>query len=243
MNDKDHFSHVLTHLFTPALKEAGYMVIPPKMLGSTLIHAEIIRHLEEADLVLADLSSHNANVFFELGIRTSLDRPVALVRDRRASTIPFDLGPINILDYDESLTPWTLGREVNRLVEHVSNVKTGSDSGNAMWKYFGLTRRGSPAEAGGLEAKMDLLLAEMTKARLAPAKEADATRRREFRAYVNNLAMEEGINPLPTLIEDQESGGYEVRFLDPPSEMLMSEIIHKAGELGILIGFEFKHST
>ena len=81
LRDADHFDHVLEHLFKPALEQADYTVIPPKMLGAALIHAEIIKHLEQADLVLADLSGHNPNVFFELGIRTSLDRPVVLVKD------------------------------------------------------------------------------------------------------------------------------------------------------------------
>jgi hypothetical protein len=56
LRDSDHFNHVLKYLFTPALVQAGYTVIPPKMLGAALIHAEIIRHLEQADLILADLS-------------------------------------------------------------------------------------------------------------------------------------------------------------------------------------------
>jgi hypothetical protein len=168
LRDPDHFGHVLEHLFAPALVRAGYEVIPPKALGATLIHAEIIKHLEQADLVLADLSSHNANVFFELGLRTSLDRPVVLVKDKRTTAIPFDLGTINVLTYEESLTPWTLEEEVKRLAEHVGSVPVDGGSGNAMWRYFGLTKRGGPAEAGSLEEKVNLLLAEVTKLRLAP---------------------------------------------------------------------------
>ena len=168
LRDGDHFGHVLEHLFTPALELAGYAVIPPKVLGATLIHAEIIKHLEQADLVLADLSNHNPNVFFELGIRTSLDRPVVLVKDARTAKIPFDLGTINVLTYDESLATWTLEEEIKRLAEHVSNVSAEDASGNAMWRYFGLTKRGGPAEAGSVEAKVDLLLAEFTKLRLSP---------------------------------------------------------------------------
>jgi len=167
LRDDDHFSHVLKHLFTPALERAGYTVIPPKMFGAALIHAEIIRYLEQSDLVLADLSNHNPNVFFELGIRTSLDRPVVLVKDIRTAMIPFDLGTINVLNYDESLAMWTLDNEIERLAEHVGNVPTDGSSGNAMWRYFGLTKRGDPADAGSLEAKVDLLLAEITKLRLA----------------------------------------------------------------------------
>lgn len=79
--DPDHFSHVLKYLFTPALEMANYEVIPPAAAGADVIHASIIKNLEEADLVLCDISALNPNVFFELGVRTSLDRPVALVRD------------------------------------------------------------------------------------------------------------------------------------------------------------------
>jgi hypothetical protein len=168
LRDADHFSHVLEHLIAPAVENAGYKVIPPKMFGAALIHAEIIRHLEQADLVFADLSNHNPNVFFELGIRTSLDRPVVLVKDTRTANIPFDLGPINVLTYDESLATWTLDEEIKRLAEHVGNVPTENASGNTMWRYFGLTKRGGPTEEGSLEAKVDLLLEEVTKLRLSP---------------------------------------------------------------------------
>jgi hypothetical protein len=175
LRDTDHFGHVLAHLFTPALERTGYEVIPPKMLGAALIHAEIIRHLEQADLVLADLSSHNANVFFELGIRTSLDRPVVLVKDKRTTAIPFDLGTINVLTYDEALAPWTLQEEVKRLAEHVGSVPVDGGSGNAMWQYFGLTKRGGPAQEGSIEEKMNLLVTEVTKLRLAAPTGAEGT--------------------------------------------------------------------
>jgi len=204
LRDPDHFAHVLTHLFTPALEQAGYTAIPPKALGAALIHAEIIRNLEQADLVLADLSSHNANVFFELGIRTSLDRPVVLVKDARTATIPFDLGTINVLTYDESLAPWKLGEEIRRLAEHVSSVTADGGSGNAMWTYFGLTKRGGPAEAGDLGSKVDLMLAELTKLRLAspPVPEAAGagsyeSRYRRFLDAVEEYAVYVGADEPP----------------------------------------------
>ena len=90
LGDPDHFKHVLAHLFTPALEAAGLKVIPPSTTGAQMIHAEIIKNLEQADFVLCDLSDLNPNVFFELGIRTSLDRPVMHVRDNLTSRIPFE---------------------------------------------------------------------------------------------------------------------------------------------------------
>jgi hypothetical protein len=164
LRDTSHFLHVLDHLLRPALREAGYRVIDPMSRGAQLIQAGIIQNLEQADLVLCDLSSLNANVFFELGIRTSLNRPVALVKDKMTEQIPFDLNVINTHTYDESLTPWTLSSEVERLAEHVKAVDTGAGSGNDMWSIFGLTKRATPAEITGnpIEAKLDLLLTEIT---------------------------------------------------------------------------------
>ena len=64
-NDKEHFKHVLDHLFYPSVKAAGFDPIPPNVKGSDIIQGEIIKNLETSDLVLCDMSSLNSNVFFE----------------------------------------------------------------------------------------------------------------------------------------------------------------------------------
>jgi hypothetical protein len=235
LRDADHFGHVLKHLFTPALERAGYTVIPPKTLGAALIHAEIIKHLEQADLVLADLSNNNPNVFFELGIRTSLDRPVVLVKDGRTAMIPFDLGTINVHAYDESLATWTLDEEVKRLAEHVSNVSADSDSGNAMWKYFGLTKRGGPAEAGSVEAKVDLLLAEVTKLRLAPAPRMPTPDQLEFlkNDLGDMLDYEDDLDDFD--IQPGSVGAVDVILFGTPDAAVKRNVRRAAAALGITV--------
>jgi hypothetical protein len=168
--DQAHFSHVLDYLFAPALRSVGYEVIPPSMLGSDIIQAEIIKNLEQADLVLCDMSSLNPNVFFELGIRTALDRPVVLVRDSATPKLPFDINAINTHTYEVSLDPWVLSVEIPRLADHIkAATKDASKIGNSMWRYFGLTKRASPSEAADnpLEAKIDIILAELEKSQMA----------------------------------------------------------------------------
>jgi hypothetical protein len=165
LGDSNHFAHVLTHLFTPAVEEAGLTVISPSMAGSELIHAEIIRNLEQADFVLCDISGLNPNVLFELGVRTSLDRPIILVKDDLTGRAPFDVNAINTLTYDSSMTPWSLVNEKPRLVKHIQEVANSGSSGNSMWRYFGLTKRGEPSQAGSnpIEAKLDLLIGQFSK--------------------------------------------------------------------------------
>ncbi len=160
--DDVHFTHVLDHLFVPAIEKAGLTVVKPVMKGADLIHAEIVKQLEEADMVLCDMSRLNANVFFELGIRTALDRPAALVKDDKTAQVPFDTGVINHHTYDSSLSPWKLDEEIQALSEHLGETGKRAGGRNGLWRYFGLTQRAEPAEIENpLEEKIDLVLQEV----------------------------------------------------------------------------------
>jgi len=161
--DEAHFVHVLDHLFIPAIESAGLTPLKPIMTGADLIHAEIIKRLEEADLVVCDMSRLNANVFFELGIRTALDRPAALVKDDKTAQVPFDTGVINYHTYDSSLSPWKLDDEIQALSAHLQETARRAEGRNALWRYFGLTQRAEPAKLENpLEEKIDLVLREVS---------------------------------------------------------------------------------
>ncbi|WP_281966306.1 hypothetical protein [Serinicoccus marinus] len=158
--DRDHFTHVLEHLFVPAIEAAGFTAVRPTTTGADVIQAEIIRNLETADLVLVDLSRHNPNVFFELGVRTSLDKPVCLVRDTFTPKLPFDTSIINTHTYNADLLAWHVEGQVPLLTAHLRASDGRSDGSNPLWKYFGLTRRASPdtVEGDPVEAKLDAVL-------------------------------------------------------------------------------------
>lgn len=160
--DPAHFAHVLEHLFTPALEAAGYEVWPPAASGSDLIQGEIIRQLDQADLVLCDMTSLNANVFFELGIRTALDKPVAMVKDQHTDKIPFDVGSMNCHDYDGRMEPWTLPAQVEALTAHLQACVSRSAGQNTLWKYLGIEAQARVGSAGtGEDDKLDYLVRQI----------------------------------------------------------------------------------
>jgi len=161
--DKDHFGHVLELLFIPALEEAGFEPIPPKAEGSNVIHADIIKQLSDCELVLCDMSIFNPNVFYEFGIRTALDKPVALVVDDKTTPIPFDTGIINFYKYDSSLAAWTLEKQKKELTKHVQEACKKSKGRNALWKYFGVAQTGmfKPGDAE-LGEKIDLVIGKLS---------------------------------------------------------------------------------
>jgi hypothetical protein len=160
--DTDHWAHVMQSLFEKAAERAGMQPIRPVAQGSHLIHGLIIRHLSTADLVLVDLSAHNPNVFFELGVRTSLNLPIALVRDEHTS-IPFDTSGINTYTYDSKLRGWEIEEQQRLLAEHIRDSASSCAGENPLWRQFGLTIKANEPDAheSPLEAKVDLLTDRM----------------------------------------------------------------------------------
>jgi len=136
-DDKNHFSNILEYLFIPSLREIGYVPLPPVSSGSDLIHADIIAKLVTADLVLCDMSTLNSNVFFELGIRTAINKPICLVVDDKTPKIPFDTSIINRHTYPSKLLPWNINEAQTNLIKHLKSSIANAGDDNSLWKYFG----------------------------------------------------------------------------------------------------------
>lgn len=160
--DQHHWLHVRESIFVPAIRDAGFDPVIPVASGSYLIHEVIVTNLEHCDLVLCDLSSNNPNVFFELGVRTSLDKPIALVWDGLTS-LPFDTAGINTHEYVPTLHAWDKDEQILTLKEHIVRANQSCEGHNPLWRKFGLTQRASQpqVEESPTEAKIDLLAAQV----------------------------------------------------------------------------------
>jgi hypothetical protein len=113
------FTEVLESLFTPAIIAAGFEARTAKRQGSDVIQSTIINELLDADLVLADLTEHNPNVLFELGMRMNADKPVALVRAKGTGAI-FDVDHmLRVEDYNPNLWKSTVERDIEVLSAHI----------------------------------------------------------------------------------------------------------------------------
>lgn len=126
---KGFFSEVLNALITPAGVEAGFNVETARKEGSDVIQATIVNELLSADLVVADLTDHNPNVLFELGLRMAFDKPVALIRAEGTAPI-FDVDSmLRVWEYTPNLWRSTLESDIPALTAHIKgaweNRKTG----------------------------------------------------------------------------------------------------------------------
>lgn len=170
----DHFRHVFEYLLDPALKKAGFEGVFPQAEGSTVIHEEIIQNLETADLVLCDMSQLNPNVFFELGIRTALNKPVCMIRDNLTKNIPFDTNMVNCHQYNSELEIWENEQQIKLLTNHIKSTVEKNASSNALWEVFGLKTQGSPVETTAenrdirlLELENQVLASKLQKAEIS----------------------------------------------------------------------------
>ena len=79
------------YIYSPILKELGYKITRSDKISSPgSISREIVQNLIDADLVIADISDENANVFYELAIRNAIKKPVIVFR-KPEQVMPFDI--------------------------------------------------------------------------------------------------------------------------------------------------------
>lgn len=89
-----HFRHVYDDIIRPACEEAGFTaVVASDVKETNLIHLDILQRLLHTPMAVCDLSSHNPNVMFELGLRQAFDMPVSLVQEQGTDEI-FDIAPL-----------------------------------------------------------------------------------------------------------------------------------------------------
>lgn len=88
---RNHSDLFLGSIVEPALEEFKLKVVRADRIGKPgMITRQVVEHILRSRLVVADLSYHNPNVFYELSLRHACRLPtVQLIR--RCDAIPFDL--------------------------------------------------------------------------------------------------------------------------------------------------------
>lgn len=98
-----NFDEVQAKLILPALNRAGINgYTTGVILEAGNIRQDMFQLLLTSDLVIADISIHNANVFYELGIRHALRAKRTVLIRCRKDEVPFDLKTDRYLAYDNN---------------------------------------------------------------------------------------------------------------------------------------------
>lgn len=137
---KGFFEEVLRSLITPAALEAGFKVETANRQGSDVIQSTIVNDLLESDLVIADLTDHNPNVLFELGLRMAEDKPVALIKAVGTGRV-FDVdNMLRVKEYQPNLWRSTVDIDIPELAKHFQAAWENRDTDMT---YLKILRRGA----------------------------------------------------------------------------------------------------
>ena len=139
MNDKpvafvimpfeDDLKPVYDEFIKPVLSESGYEVKRADDIESQQnILRDIVESIYSSDLIVADLTDTNPNVFYELGLAHAFKRQVVLIT-QSVDGVPFDLRSQRLLEYDLRFYKMNeakaaLGKYAREALE--GNVKFGS---------------------------------------------------------------------------------------------------------------------
>lgn len=104
-DQRQHSDLFLESIVAPALddlEEFDLTIVRADQIGKPgMISAQIIEHIANAALVIADLSFHNPNVFYEVGLRHAARLPIVQII-RESDRIPFDLDQLRTIRIDTS---------------------------------------------------------------------------------------------------------------------------------------------
>ncbi len=91
---------LLKYVIAPVVAEKDYEAIRADQIAEPgLITSQVIQHVAEDDLVVADLTERNPNVFYELAIRHALKRPLVQMI-AKGERIPFDVAGMRTVEID-----------------------------------------------------------------------------------------------------------------------------------------------
>jgi nucleoside 2-deoxyribosyltransferase len=82
---------------------AGYKVVRmDEQAGPGVIFQDIQREIEQAEIVIAEITPANPNVFYELGYAHALGKPTILLA-RREAKLPFDIQSFRVVFYNDTI--------------------------------------------------------------------------------------------------------------------------------------------
>jgi len=84
-------------------EKAGYEVVRiDEKAGPGIIFQDIQREIEQAEIVIAEITPGNPNVFYELGYAHALKKPTILLALRGAN-LPFDIQSFRVVFYNDTI--------------------------------------------------------------------------------------------------------------------------------------------
>ncbi|TEU21881.1 MAG: hypothetical protein E3J21_01315, partial [Anaerolineales bacterium] len=139
---------ILDYIITPAVRECGYDPLRADQISQPgIITTQVIQHIVDDPLVIADLTNHNPNVFYELAIRHAVKKPVVQII-QKGERIPFDVAPIRTIsvDYRDLATAAKAKEEIMEQIKAVEEDPSKIDTPISVALDLQILKSGSPEQ-------------------------------------------------------------------------------------------------
>lgn len=129
---------VFKYIIAPVCEKCEFEAIRVDQINQAdSITQTIIDYLERSELVIADMTGHNPNAFYEMGYRACMGKPMINLKEK-GGAIPFDISNIRAFDYDLSDLD-SVAEIKNRLEQTI--------------KSFNISEETNEGESGSLKAQ------------------------------------------------------------------------------------------
>jgi len=114
-------------IFKPAITQAGLEPLraDAEIFATGKIIDQIWRGIHGAKVLVAELTSKNPNVFYELGLAHALSKPVVLVSSNEGD-VPFDLRHIRVIIYDQT-DPFWGQKLIDKIADNIKSAITNPE--------------------------------------------------------------------------------------------------------------------
>jgi hypothetical protein len=112
---RERADNVYKYLIAPVCEDLGYKPVRVDHVNAVdNINTTIINYLKTAPMVIADMTDHNPNAFYELGFRQALELPLVPII-KVGGNLPFDVMTTRTVFYDT---------DVAKIEESKENLKS-----------------------------------------------------------------------------------------------------------------------
>lgn len=102
------YNEVYSHIIKDVCEREEFQIETirgDEIYSSGIIIKDVIDQITQCQVVIADISPDNPNVYFEVGYALALEKPIILLAQRRKSgePLPFDLSAFRVLFYEDTI--------------------------------------------------------------------------------------------------------------------------------------------
>lgn len=104
MDFSDRFEYIYTEIIRPVCEELNiecYRADEYNYPGSII--KDILDSIRDSDIIIADITPDNANVYFEVGYAYALGKNPVLLMDKEREKLPFDISGFRIIMYNNTI--------------------------------------------------------------------------------------------------------------------------------------------